>query len=167
MISEDLINAIRQRYQLDWQGIHGSRHWGRVLENGLKLAQATNANPSVVELFAVFHDSQRLNDNFDPDHGLRGAQLAEEFRGQFFELDDEAFTLLYQACQLHAEGFTEADPTVQTCWDADRLDLGRVGIFPEQKLLCTAAAREIHLLQWANARACCDFQTTCAVGWCR
>ena len=28
---------------------------------------------------------------------------------------------------------TEADITIQTCWDSDRLDLGRVGMMPEPR----------------------------------
>ena len=38
--------------------------------------------------------------------------------------------LLIEACKYHSDGFTEADITVQTFRDADRLDLGRVGIRP-------------------------------------
>ena len=30
---------------------------------------------------------------------------------------------------------------VQTCWDADRLDLGRVGIYPDAQFLCTNTAK--------------------------
>lgn len=46
-----------------------------------------------------------------------------------------------------------ADITVQTCWDADRLDLGRVGIRPDPDRLCTSAAKESDLLEWAYARS--------------
>ncbi len=50
--------------------------------------------------------------------------------------------LLVTACRDHSDGFTRADVTVQTCWDADRLDLGRVGMRPDPGRLCTEAARE-------------------------
>ena len=36
--------------------------------------------------------------------------------------------LLAYACRHHSGGMIDADITVQACWDADRLDLGRVGI---------------------------------------
>ena len=49
-------------------------------------------------------------------------------------------------------GATTGDITVQTCWDADRLDLGRVGVYPEPARLCTDAARR--LIKWADGRAC-------------
>ena len=56
MISHELIKAIRAGFLLDWQGIHGAPHWGRVLDNGLRLAETTGARVEVVELFAFFHD---------------------------------------------------------------------------------------------------------------
>ena len=40
-----------------------------------------------------------------------------------------------------------------TCWDADRLDLGRVGIRPDPRRLFTAAARSPELLSWAYQRS--------------
>jgi hypothetical protein len=54
---------------------------------------------------------------------------------------------------IHAKGLIEADVTVQTCWDADRLDLGRVGIVPDPARLCTAAAKESAMRDWAFARS--------------
>jgi hypothetical protein len=36
----------------------------------------------------------------------------------------------------------DGDITVQTCWDADRLDLPRVGIQPLPQFLCTEAAKK-------------------------
>jgi uncharacterized protein len=49
-------------------------------------------------------------------------------RRSLFDLSDEDFQLLYDACAAHTDGGTQADITIQTCWDADRLDLGRVGM---------------------------------------
>lgn len=51
------------------------------------------------------------------------------------------------------EGQTLGDATVLTCWDADRLDLGRVGIRPHPHRLCTEAARDPVLLEWAYQRS--------------
>jgi uncharacterized protein len=47
----------------------------------------------------------------------------------------------------------QGDVTVQTCWDADRLDLGRVGIRPVASRLCTPAARAPDVIAWAYARS--------------
>ncbi len=149
----DILRAIRRQYALDWHGIHGVDHWNRVLENGLRLAGETGARVAVVRLFALFHDSRRLNDGHDPEHGRRGAELAASLRGKLFDLSDEDFALLAFACEHHTDGFTEGDITVQTCWDVDRLDLGRVGIKPDPRKLCTEIAKRSAIIEWAHARS--------------
>jgi hypothetical protein len=68
-----LLDVILSRYQLSVDGIHGVHHWGRVLENGRRLATVTGADLRVVELFAILHDSCRQSDGRDPDHGPRAA----------------------------------------------------------------------------------------------
>jgi uncharacterized protein len=61
--------------------------------------------------------------------------------------------LLFEACAGHSDGLFDADITVQLCWDADRFDLGRVGIEPSKKRLCTDAARDWEMYYWAHDRA--------------
>ncbi|MFW8601841.1 hypothetical protein ACOHYD_10220 [Desulfobacterota bacterium M19] len=153
MIGKKLIQAVHDQYVLDWQGIHGIVHWGRVYTNGLRLAAHTGARLDVVKLFSIFHDSRRLNNNIDNTHGSRGAMLAEEFRGRYFDLPDEAFELLITACKQHTISLTHSDITVQTCFDADRLDLGRVGKTPDPGLLCTDAAKTVNMISWATERS--------------
>ncbi len=145
MIPKELIETILQQYSLSPRGIHGLPHWARVLETGRTLARRTGARIEVVELFAVFHDARRLNDGWDRKHGLRGADLASRFRGGLFHLSDNDFDLLYQACRDHTKGTTAGDITIQTCWDSDRLDLGRVGIFPSSQYLSQEASLFIDL----------------------
>ncbi len=70
-----------------------------------------------------------------------------------FDLPDDAFHLLHRACAGHTHERTHPDVTVQTCWDADRLDLGRVGITPHPSLLCTDVAKRPETIQWADGRA--------------
>ncbi len=146
-----IVEAILADYALPLRGYHGVVHWARVLENGRRIAQSHGADREVVELFALFHDARRINEQIDHGHGERGADLAYTLRGSLVHLDDTRFDLLYEACRRHTEGLTEADPTLQACWDADRLDLGRVGITPCEEFLCTHAAGE--LLEWAHHRA--------------
>jgi uncharacterized protein len=50
-------------------------------------------------------------------------------------------------------GLTAAEVTVQTCWDADRLDLGRVGIIPRPDRLCIEEARDPVLFERAYRRS--------------
>jgi len=148
-----IIHRILEDYALSWNGTHGVGHWARVLENGLRLAKGTAANIEVVQLFAIFHDSCRVNEGTDCGHGERGGNLALALRDEWLVLSDEEFNLLYEACAGHTDGKTDADITIQTCWDADRLDLGRVGICPEPKRLCTEAAKCLDILNWAEGRA--------------
>jgi uncharacterized protein len=123
--------------------VHGSAHWRRVERNGLLLATRTGADLAVVQLFALFHDSCRVNDGWDPGHGARGAAYAATLHGTAYELSGERFELLRYACIWHTDGQHHEDPTIATCWDADRLDLGRVGIIPDPAFLSTKFGREI------------------------
>lgn len=148
-----ILDAVLRGYSLPLWGIHGLSHWVRVLENGLKLAEVTGADRTVVSLFALFHDSKRVNEHIDPKHGRRGADFARTLRGSLFELDDHRFNLLYVACDRHTDGHTRADVTIQTCWDSDRLDLGRVGTTPAPQYLCTDAAKSDQMIEWAHPRA--------------
>jgi len=148
-----LIAAIRAQYVLDWDGIHGSAHGERVRENGLRLAERTGARADVVELFAYFHDACRHNDGHDPQHGPRGADLARRLAGSLFTIDPAGLELLVAACAGHTHGGTVAQITVATCWDADRLDLGRVGKIPRPERLCTEAARDPEVIRWGYERS--------------
>ncbi len=153
IISNDLILAIKDQMQINWSGIHGFSHLARVCENGLHLAESTGANKKVVQLFAVFHDSRRYSESYDPEHGPRGADLAESWRGKYFQLSDDEFDLLFTSCSLHTKAKTHVDKTIQTCFDADRLDLGRIGKNLDPKLLCTEAARDLKTIEWATQRS--------------
>jgi uncharacterized protein len=117
------------------------------------IAAATGANAAVVELFAFFHDSCHVNEYTDQDHGKRGAELALKLQGRMFGASYDEMRLLVKAYTGHSDGHTDADITVQTCWDADRLDLGRVGIRPHPKYLCTAVAKGAGVLQGAHLRS--------------
>src|SRR3954470_11873077 len=148
-----VLHAVLEEYVLPWDGDHGAAHWARVLENGLRLAGETGADIQVVQLFAVLHDSRRVNEVTDPDHGPRAAEFALSLRGRLFDLPDREFRLLHRACAGHTHERTHPDVTIQTCWDADRLDLGRVGITPHPRRLCTQAAKRHDILKWADDRA--------------
>ncbi len=152
-VSEELIDLIRKEFVLPWYGIHGIAHWMRVRDNGLRLAETTGANIVVVEFFAFLHDSKRLNDGKDLDHGRRAAKFIRTLRGTLVTLADRDFECLVLACERHSDSLTQADITIQTCWDADRLDLGRVGIKPDARYLCTLAAQEQTMIEWAFLRS--------------
>jgi uncharacterized protein len=146
-----LLAHLRSQFRLEWQGLHGIPHWARVRVNGLMLATENGANPHVVELFAFFHDAMRISEHGDAGHGERGAELAAQLRGRYFEATPAEMDLLQYACVRHSDGMTTGDITVLTCWDADRLDLARVGVTP--RALCTDAAKKDANLLKARKRA--------------
>lgn len=152
-ISKDLLNIIQKGFALSLDGIHGMAHWKRVHDNGLRLAGQTGADRAVVTLFAYLHDSKRLDDGLDPDHGPRAAEYVQALQGSLIQLANADLELLMYACHYHSQPMTEADITVQTCWDSDRLDLGRIGIKPIARYLCTSAARQPGIIEWAYQRS--------------
>jgi len=149
----ELVEKILHDYILPTLGCHGVFHWARVLENGRELATRNHAKVHVVELFALLHDSKRSNEERDKDHGFRAAEYAKTLRGRLFYLSDEDFALLYEACAYHTDGTITADVTVQTCWDADRLDLGRTGTTPSPERLCTADAKNPKIIALADEKS--------------
>ena len=48
---------------------------------------------------------------------------------------------LAEACASHTSGHLIDDVTAQICWDADRLDIGRIGIAVNPYFLNTSAAK--------------------------
>jgi uncharacterized protein len=148
-----VLNTVLEDYLLPPNGCHGVGHWARVLENGVRLSEETAANLNVVRLFAVLHDSRRQNESCDPEHGPRAAEFAAELRGTVFDLEDDEFHLLCRACSGHTHEKTHPDITIQTCWDSDRLDLGRIGITPHPSRLCTDIAKQPAIIGWADDRA--------------
>jgi len=140
---ERLWSLVSEQFPLGADSPHGPTHWRRVEANGMLIAEASGADATVVRLFALFHDSRRENECRDHGHGKRGAELARSLKGVEFQLDDALFHLLMEACGGHTDIVHHPDPTIGTCWDADRLDLPRVGITPDPAYLNTARAKQL------------------------
>lgn len=81
--------------------------------------------------------------NTRAEHSPRAAEFARSLSGDYFELDDHSMGLLHLAIRDHTEGFVHDDLTISVCWDADQLDLPRVGIKPHPKYFGTEAARNL------------------------
>ncbi|MCP3850071.1 MAG: hypothetical protein GY694_07530 [Gammaproteobacteria bacterium] len=153
MISQQLIQIIQQTFQLDWKGVHGVSHWARVRINGLLIARQNGANQRVVELFAFLHDVKREADFGDPEHGERAAVFIGSLSDELLGIEQSEKQLLMLACRDHSKGKVDGDVTIRTCWDADRLDLGRGGLRPDTKKLCTNVARQADFFEQAYQRA--------------
>ena len=153
-ITPQLIKELKSGFKLDWKGIHGIRHWSRVRVNGLRLCRFIEADKTVVELFAVLHDCKRIDEGFDPMHGQRAANSIDELIADKIVLTDAQRRQLEFAIRHHSDSTVQTDDiTVQVCWDADRLDLGRVGIRPDPHYLHTCKAREPEFLEAAFQRS--------------
>lgn len=141
---EELQRLLLAQFRLGAGSEHGPAHWQRVAGFGLGLAAETGADPTVVRLFGLFHDAGRVAEDHDPGHGTRGAALAARFhREGRLDLDQARLHLLLEACDAHTDTVRHSDPTIATCFDADRLDLARYGVAVDPRFLNTEAAREV------------------------
>ncbi len=145
-----LVARVRGEFLLDRDGIHGAGHWARVAFHGRALAMQLGVDPRIPQLFGLLHDSQRRHDGRDRDHGPRAAEFVERLhRERLIPLSGEALGWLVMACHGHSDGHRDAPLAVQVCWDADRLDLGRIGIRPDPSRLCAAPARNPAMIERA------------------
>ena len=123
--------------------IHGVDHWDRVSNFGQILFHE-EADVDVIMAFAYLHDSERENNAEDPDHGLRASKLIDAIRTtELKELNDEQIEKLKRACELHTIQHSTGDPTIDICFDADRMDLLRVGIMPLPERMATKQGAEM------------------------
>lgn len=138
---QELKTYLSEHFELNHDSVHGMKHWLNVERFGRKLAALNGADEDVVRLFAFFHDACRQNEFDDEHHGKRGAELARKLRGVLYDVSDYQFEILIYACKNHTHVKTSQNLTVGTCWDADRLDLPRVGIEPDLEYLSTEHGR--------------------------
>ncbi len=138
-----LEDFIYENRLIDDRSVHGLRHWHQVEANGLLLSRETLADRTVVRLFALFHDSRRVSDGYDEEHGRLGADFARKLVGKRFALDKARLEKLLHACENHTTEHSSGDATIDTCYDADRLDLGRVGIVPAPRKMATAFGKRL------------------------
>jgi uncharacterized protein len=145
-----LVKEILSQFRINNRGVHGPSHWARVKHHGLIIGEQVGADLEVIKLFAFLHDSQRVSEYSDPEHGSRAAQYAKSLNGKFFDLKQDQMELLTLAMEGHSNGDLHLNPTIQTCWDADRLDLGRVGIKPSGEFLSATAESHIEVAyEWS------------------
>ena len=126
---------------------HGLPHWQRVERNGILLSLKEydgnwyvrkDINIKVVRLFAYLHDKCRLSNYGDWKHGERAADMLYTIKDTLLnDMEDEEFSLLERACRNHTSMHKTGNITIDTCFDADRLDLGRVGIAPHPMKMAT------------------------------
>lgn len=135
-------------FRSEIKGIHDSNHWFTVARLGMAIALAEGGDPSVALLFGLYHDCRRFDNGSDPEHGLRAAELVKKhFTEKELDISVPQFERLYTACSRHSDGLVYQDVTISACWDADRLDLTRVGWETRPELLGTETAKRMALYQ--------------------
>ena len=151
-IDRNVIEVITRQFKLRSDSVHGIKHWQRVEKLGLMLAEKTGADKRVITLFAYLHDSKRENELADPGHGARAADFVSElYKARDIDVSEKQLRQLLCACRFHNDPVARSeDITVMTCWDADRLDLWRVGETPNPALLNTDAAREPSIIEYSS-----------------
>ncbi len=145
ILLESDILEVRSYALKDWKlgETHGLSHWQRVERNGILLSLENgrireDINIKVVRFFAYLHDKCRLNDWADLEHGVRAAEMLSTIRYTILkDFTDEEIALLGKACRYHTTELRTGNPTIDVCFDADRLDLCRVGIAPNPKRMAT------------------------------
>ena len=145
--------------------LHGPAHWARVHRFGLELARQLNLSlqeRSCIEVFAWLHDLARVDDGGGRQHAVDGAKQVRTIAGQVFpSLTDDQIRIVELAVRHHSDGLTadvaarqglfgscpwpteQALNTVACCWDADRLDLLRLGREPLDRYMSTPFWQEI------------------------
>jgi uncharacterized protein len=148
-----LVETVLPRAWRRDSAFHGEEHWRCVTATGLALAPAVGGvDAMLVFCFGLLHDTRRVNEQVDPEHGERAAAFAAELRDEgVLPLDERQFALLASALVDHSNGLVSPDPTIGTCWDADRLHLPRVGIRPRTELFSTSASHGAAPLTAAEA----------------
>lgn len=141
----DILRTIERQFELGSDSAHGKKHWDRVWDYGKIMGMKNGADLLVVYLFSYLHDSKRIYEAEDDGHGERAAIFAQElFAKGALNISKTQLNQLIFACRFHDKtGSRSDDISIQTCWDADKLDLPRVGILVDPARLSTEEAVEL------------------------
>ena len=140
---EGLRSFSKNRWLAEMGATHGVEHWDRVARFGQMLYQE-GADMVVILAFAYLHDSERKDNAMDIEHGKRASKLIDSIRQtELSTLNDVQIKKLKLACELHTIEHRTGDLTIDTCFDADRMDLLRVGIMPLPERMATKRGAEL------------------------
>ncbi len=126
---------------------HGINHWQRVYEYAILLAKHYKIDSKLFEYFALLHDSRRLDEAEDCNHGKRaGLFIKNLIRENLIDLCKADQNRLIYACVNHTKVKNSSskyfqDLAVQICMDADKLDIQRVGIIRDEEYFSTSYAK--------------------------
>ena len=145
---QTLLDHVCDAYALYLYGTHGIEHWESVYRNTQRLANAYSITSDVFIFFALLHDCKREDEDEDIEHGKRAALAIEGYQeAGLIPLSPDDLARLVYACANHTKA-NKTDPlyqdlVVQICLDADKLDIGRVGIILHESHFLTDVAKAI------------------------
>lgn len=140
--------------------LHGVAHWTRVTRFGLLLADALSLSKQekvVIALFGWTHDLARVDDDGGNLHAIEGAEYFKVIAKKIFpDLASDILDIVQLAIRHHSDGLNAEEAlyeyelntrttwsrdallnTLGCCWDADRLDLLRLNIMPNESKMST------------------------------
>ncbi len=121
--------------------LHGISHLRRVAILSGRLANAVGEVVEAAVVMGFLHDCARKNDGNDLEHAHDSAVLARELTERFYpHLDVDR---ICDAIEGHAGGEVTTDPLSACLWDADRLELKRIGRTIDLDLLSTKVAKRL------------------------
>lgn len=148
-IDDKIINTIHEVEMLCFPllkclntNIHGIQHLRQVAYLSGRLAYLLNLDYKTAILAGYLHDCARNNDSDGNSHAHESAWLAKKIIETNWSNID--IGKIFNAIYYHADGLNTDDPFIGCIWDADRLNLVRLGIIPKVELLSTEFAKRIH-----------------------
>ena len=149
---EKIIEYIKNRSKFFDSLLHGLKHWKNVEKIGHHLANINGTDKELITLFAYIHDLGRENEDEDVGYGERSVTILEDlYNKKIINIKPEKYQKLIYACRNHDSKTAQSDDlNIQTCWDADRLDLWRIGIEPNPKFLFTKEAKNPEITRLAK-----------------
>ena len=141
-VNFDEVRKIAIQNMLMKSAVHGMQHIDRVVEFAKKIAKREcPQNYDDVVVGAYLHDLGRTDDDFNYEHGPKGAQIAEFLIEKHWPwLEKER---IVKAIQFHSHGETTKDKLIGAIWDADRLDLTRFGRIIDISYLSTRTGKRM------------------------
>ena len=113
-----------------------------------EISKIYNIESDIFELFANLHDSQRFDEYADLGHEQRAKKFTKSLIEKgIIKLDKDDQERLLYACENHTKPNKNHKPyndlIVQIYLDSDKMDIGRVGVTPDEKYFLTDYTKEL------------------------
>ena len=126
-------------------GLHGMSHLRRVASTAGRIASLISEDVEAAVVTGFLHDCARTDDGGGTSHAHDSACVAKNILPTCYpHLDVDR---LCAGIAGHADGVVTDDLLIGSVWDADRLDLVRLGIEVDLGLLSTSVARRVAIVR--------------------